>query len=176
VKITRRQLRKLILEVYVPGSPADLYDRYGITSAEQEQLAMFTKSDDRKFRKQGRELAWDAYEMPIVSSETFKVITGMKNAVDALRIFIDDIPNDMKRRGLSTSIEEDMNKYFYNVWMPMKRGDEDEYSFSNFQHQAILMLNARAAGRSHDKLLQAYRRYSREWNEANNEAINKMGF
>ena len=141
MKITRQQLRKLILEAYIPGSPADLYDKYGITAAEQEQLAMFTKSDDRKFRKQGRELAWDAYGMPIVSSETFKVIAGMKNAIDALSIFIDDIPSDMKRRGLSTSVEEDVNEYFYNVWLPVK--DEDKYQFGNFKHRAIMMLNSR---------------------------------
>ena len=82
MKITRRQLRQIILEVYKPGSPADLYDRYGMTGEEQEFIGNLTKSDDPDYREQGRELAWDAYEMPIAETPSLKLIMQMKDVVE----------------------------------------------------------------------------------------------
>ncbi len=57
MKVTRRQLRKLIMEsVYLPGSKADIYDQAGIGSQRQDTLAALADTDDEDARSSSAEL------------------------------------------------------------------------------------------------------------------------
>ena len=57
MKITRRQLRKLIMEsVYLPGSKADIYSQTGISTQRQDALSTLADTDDEDARAQSVEL------------------------------------------------------------------------------------------------------------------------
>ncbi len=73
MKITRRQLRKLISEAIKPGSKYDMYRKYGVTGGELDTIKDLTSHDDPEYREQGIELGRDM-GMPIVDSTTYQVI------------------------------------------------------------------------------------------------------
>ena len=57
MKITRRQLRRLISEsIYIPGSKADVYRQTGIDSQRQDNLSMLANTDDEDARLSSTEL------------------------------------------------------------------------------------------------------------------------
>ena len=55
MKITRRQLRKLISEAIKPGSKYDMYRRYDVTGDELGKIKALRSHEDPEYREQGLE-------------------------------------------------------------------------------------------------------------------------
>jgi hypothetical protein len=173
MKITRRQLRKLILDVYKPGSKADLYDKFNITGEEQEFISDLSKSEDEDFRTQGRELAWDAYEMPIASNKSFKLMQQMDDAIADFSAWISDIPHDMQRRSLFPDGASDADVYFRDVYLPRII---DGIGLRKIKSASTKVLQSNEEPHSADKLRKALGSFVRDWDDLSQDALENMGY
>ena len=101
----------------------------------------------------------------------------MKDVVENMKVFVDDIPNDMKRRGLSPSNANDTEKYYDDVWLGITViPGQPEKHFVNLVHRAQKILRDKSDPHNYNRLLNAMRKYEREWDDVTYYALEQMGY
>ena len=78
MKITRRQLRKLISEAIKPGSKYDMYKKYNVTGDELDMIKSLRTHEEPEFREQGLEIG-RSMGIPLIDNETIQVIGYQDN-------------------------------------------------------------------------------------------------
>jgi hypothetical protein len=78
MKLTRRQLRKLISEAIKPGSKYDMYKKYNVTGDELDMIKSLRTHEEPEFREQGLEIG-RSMGIPLVDNETIQVIGYQDN-------------------------------------------------------------------------------------------------
>ena len=73
MKITRRQLRKLISEAIKPGSKYDMYRSYDVTGDDLDMIKSLRTHEEPEYREQGLEVG-RTLGIPLIDNATIQVI------------------------------------------------------------------------------------------------------
>ena len=81
MRITRKVLRNIV-EAFIPGSKADIYNKYGIEGSELESIKDLLSHEDESFQKMGKHMFSSLADTDIIEVSYREMIIGLRNSDD----------------------------------------------------------------------------------------------